>query len=111
MKLFFNLSLFAISISAQNQPCMDKCGAETDKCHSSCSEDYEWNPSTCHEGCYYYMCRCFKGCGCPECCEENKWEEWSLTEENKRRFSDDIFDQSQKIEVSQFLRKKSYFGK
>ena len=105
MKLFFNLSLFAISILAQNQPCMDKCGAETDKCHSSCTPDL-MEDYYCHEGCEYYMCRCFSGCGCPECCGD-KWEEWSLTEENKRSFSDET---SQKIEVSQFLRKKSNFG-
>ena len=92
-----NLFSYILIISetfAQNQPCMDYCGLIVDECHRECNK-YEEENDPCHATCYYTMCRCFSGCGCPECCQYINT-------------SEDMF-KSDKIDVSQFLKKRTIF--
>ena len=115
MKLFFNISLAVICVSAQNQACMDRCGSEVDRCHELCEYDDEAS-YYCHEYCHDTMCRCFKSCGCPECCEYwweyvEEWGEDAPQYDTRKSFADETFQESEKSEVSQFLRKKSNFRK
>merc|ERR1711953_81304 len=102
MKIILKIGFFIILVVAQDQQCMDRCGAETDHCHYECEQ--AWEETHCNEECYYYMCRCFKTCGCPECCD---WEEFYEREQqedpvriksNKIYFSDQTFKKSQKSE-------------
>ena len=86
-----------ISVVAQNQRCMDKCGAETDRCHSLC-DDYSEDARECHDECFYKMCRCFSYCGCPECCDHVIYSQ------------NENFIESDKRTVSQFLGKRSNFN-
>ena len=95
------LSILIISVVAQNQRCMDKCGAETDRCHSLCDDypEYTEDARECHDECYYKMCRCFSYCGCPECCDNSD----VISSKNEN------FIESDKRRVSQFLGKQTNF--
>ena len=115
MNLYFKISFVLVCISAQNQACMDRCGKEVDACHASCSEtryciedEQHYRCRDCHNGCYSTMCRCFKGCGCPECCDHHFIAPNSHLQ-NNQIFADETFEESEKKEVSQFLRKKTIF--
>merc|ERR1711970_42395 len=79
----------------EDQECMDRCGNKVDKCHEDCNNTGQGD--SCHGYCYDTMCRCFRGCNCPECCGFHDNGQIDSSIENDKE------------NVSQFLKKRTYF--